>query len=158
MSWRNPEDPNGQSRRSCDTVELPLILTAALAELRHPIPHFLASLVCGWQFRRLRQEPYRLEVEAIMSLGGLTSFIWLGPQVRYYYPANAIVVFGATLPAKQMQVSGVPLAAILWHPLLADERIVIRKVETFHRQKSHGVRFLLDTPKVSYDLYQRRSE
>ena len=106
-------------------------------------------------FRKIRQEPHRLENDAALSNTGLGAFVCLGPQVRYHYgPANAVVVLGAKLLPKQMMVSGVPLCAILWHPLSADDRIVIRKVEQFNRQPSkNGFRFLLDAACKSFDIY-----
>lgn len=155
MSSQPPHDCNRPNRGVSETVELPLILTLALAELRQPLPDFLNSVVCQPFFRKMRKEPYRLDVDATLSNTGLTAFIWLGPQVRYYWPANSVVVFGAKLPSKQMRVSGVPLSAILWHPLLADERIIIRKVEPFNRRPTmNGVRLLLNTPSCSHDIYQ----
>lgn len=155
MSSQTPNDCNKSSPEASETIELPLILMAALAELRQPLPDFLNALVYKPFFRKIRQQPYRLEVDATLSNTGLGAFIWLGPQVRYYWPANAVVVFGAKLPSKQMMVSGVPLSAILWHPLFADDRVVIRKVEPFNRRPSkNGVRFLLDAPCTSFDIYR----
>ena len=155
MSAQTPHDCNRPNHGVSETVELPLILTLALAELRQPLPEFLSALVCQPFFRKVRKEPYRLEVDATLSNTGLTAFIWLGPQVRYYWPANSIVLFGAKLPPKQMRVSDVPLSAILWHPLLADDRIMIRKVEPFNRRPTMiGVRLLLNTPCSSFDIYR----
>ena len=155
MSWRTPNDWNRKSARSVDTLELPLILAAVLEEMRWSLPEFLTSLVREPYVRRMHREPYRREIEANLFWGQLKSLIWLGPKVRYYYPANAVAVFGATLPEKQMGATGVPLSAILWHPLLADERIVIREIEAFDPKKSvEGIRFLLDVPTTAYALYQ----
>ncbi|MGY2735582.1 hypothetical protein [Sphingomonas sp. UYP23] len=137
------------------SVLLPIILVHALAELGIAIPAFLDTLVASAPFRDevLTSLESDICVEAHLGHGGISCAIKIGRLAWYHHPSDEIHLFCVELPATIMTATDLPIATVLGHDLLTDDRIVVRSLDQLNEAlPGIGIRLRLVMPTVTCPL------
>lgn len=144
-----------RSRYERDSVDLPVILVAALSATGTTVEAFLVRLAKGpiWQDQAIRSSDGDIVIQAYLAPDGLRAVVQIGKDSWYHHPLDTIHAYGSPPSAKAMMVRYVPLAAVLRHPLLDPLQIIARSVVALNSDKPDlGFAITLDVPRIAYAL------
>ncbi len=152
-------DPR-RSRYDQDSVDLPVILVAALSATGTTVDAFFARLAKGaiWQDQAIRSPDGEIVIQAYLAPDGLRAVVQIGNESWYHHPFDTIHAYGLLPSAEAMTTRDVPLAAVLQHPLLAPLQIIARSTVALNSDKPElGVSIAVDVPRITYPFFRDRS-
>ncbi len=132
-----PGSVDRETRSGGGTVEVPIILLAALAAADTSVETFIERLTTGsiWQDGAIRSTDRTIAIEASLFHDGLRAVVQIGKTTWYHHPADVIHAWGVVLPATVMALRDVPLATILRHPLLDPLPVHVRALRDLNAKR-----------------------
>jgi hypothetical protein len=141
-----------------DTIQLPVILLAALVECGVPLATFVERILGRslWQDDAIRSVDRRVVIQASLAADGLRCVIQIGEMAFYHCSASVLHLFDKVLPATVMAVTDLD-ASILGDPLFAAPGIIVRRMKPLDRMKlGMGTAMLLHMPTITVWLPRAR--
>lgn len=149
-----PGPDEGEPHFTGSTIELPIILVAALAAAETSLAAFISRLSKGsiWQDGAIRSADRTVVIQAYLAPDGLRGVVQIGKSAWYHHPLDTLHLFGVMLPAATMVVRDVPLTSVLRHPLLDPLQIgvsTIRELNTARPDLGVSMRLVVPTITVN---------
>ena len=153
--------PTSQNRLrpALDTIQLPVILLAALVECEVPLAKFVERILKQslWQDDAIRSVDRRVVIQASLAADGLRCVIQMGEKAFYHCSTSVLNLVDVVLPATVMSVSNLDAFLILGHPLFQGKDIIIRGMKPLDCvAPAMGAAMLLHMPTITVWLPHAR--
>lgn len=147
--------PNSRDNRrvaySADSIELPIVLLAALGECEVTIRDFIGRIQRGsvWQDQAIRSADRRIVIQACLHRSSLRCMVQVGDDAFYHTDTGVLDLHDVFLPATVMALADLDASAVVDDPLFRLPGVRIRRMMPFGcRDTDIGVALLLAVPTI----------